>query len=243
MSTLHHHPSESWRPYRPNYGHPTTGHVHEMHPYPYRRYSQHEEASLVPQLGPRTGSVSSMKSNNGGYQSASPPPPPPLMINNKNPSPPPPMATNPMSIHSPPPLAPTPTIYRHNADNTSSAPAHMQQHHRGPSNVATLASSAPTMAYPDMAALRTIPEHDVDSDSDAASRSSSRRCSCCCCCCPCACLSDPPMWLRQLWEYIVLNRCLVYGLIAFVVCSVVFGIVFGVVIPNVAAAGGGAESR
>ncbi|KAI6398305.1 hypothetical protein MCOR20_009267 [Pyricularia oryzae] len=240
MSTLHPQTSESWRPYRPNYGHPTTGHVHEMHPYPYRRYSQHEEAGLVPQLGPRTGSIPSMKSNNGGYHSASPPPP--MNNNTKNPSPPP-MATNPMSVPSPPPLAaPTPALYRHTTDNASSASTQMQQqyHHRGPSNAATLASSAPTMAYPDTAALRTIPEHDVDSVSDAASRSSSRR-RCCCCCYPCACLSDPPMWLRRLWEYVVLNRCLVYGLIAFVVCSVVFGIVFGVVIPNVAAAGGGGE--
>ncbi|TLD18370.1 hypothetical protein PspLS_10266 [Pyricularia sp. CBS 133598] len=245
MSTIHHQTSESWRPYRPNYGHPTTGHVHEMHPYPYRRYSQHEEAGLVPQLGPRTGSIASMKSNNGGYHSASPPPMN-SSNNSKNPSPPPPMATNPMSIPSPPsPAPPVPALYRHNTENTSSASMQMQQqqqqHHRGPSNAATLASSAPTMAYPDTAALRTIPEHDVDSDSDAASRSSSRRRRCCCCCHPCACLGDPPMWLRRLWEYVVLNRCLVYGLIAFVVCSVVFGIVFGVVIPNVAAAGGGGE--
>ncbi|KLU90436.1 hypothetical protein MAPG_10290 [Magnaporthiopsis poae ATCC 64411] len=58
-------------------------------------------------------------------------------------------------------------------------------------------------------------------------------------CCCCFCWGDgtgtgngTPLWARRLWAWIVFNRCLVYGIVAAVLCTIIFGVIFGAVLPR-----------
>ncbi|KAL8386736.1 hypothetical protein RB599_010868 [Gaeumannomyces hyphopodioides] len=223
--------SGHWRPYHPGHGGPGVGQVHEMHPYPIRRFAE-QDSALNPSLharaisrAPSTASSEAQSAGGGpigfgaGYRSPS------------------------ADHHRSPPSPPQQQHQQQQQKCGSSSPPMTMADRRSSTHTA-----APS-AYHDQAALRTVREDDEDNsdvgdgnrdrnndgydDDDGNGRRRGWRRFCCLCCCCCfGDGDDTPLWARRLWGWIVFNRCLVYGVAAAILCTIVFGVIFGAVLPR-----------
>ncbi|KAL8291198.1 hypothetical protein RB597_005483 [Gaeumannomyces tritici] len=226
--------SGHWRPYNTGHGGPGVGQVHEMGPYPIRRFAE-QDSDLNPSLhahavsrAPSTASSSAQSAGGGGggpigfgagYRSPS--------VDHH---------------HRPPPSPPLPQQQQQKDYAGSNNPPMTMADRRSSTHTA-----APS-AYHDQAALRTVREDD-EGDSDVGDHGRSNyddgddgddgngrrrgwRRFCCLCCCCFGDGDDTPLWARRLWGWIVFNRCLVYGVVAAILCTIVFGVIFGAVLPR-----------